>query len=119
MEFYRYKLTEYASHDYFGELIAPAFPNPKLELETYYLARETPKGYWIKIDYYPEEFWRKWVSKTSKKRFAYPTEEEALNNFIKRSKARIKILKRQVIVSEIGLSLAENKKIKDEEEKKS
>lgn len=39
--------------------------------------KETPAGYRI--------FFNRWVSKTAKKRFAYPTIEEAQRNFMKRT----------------------------------
>lgn len=105
MEFYRYVIVEYASHDIDGEYRNPIFPNPKLELRTYFLVKETPKGFWIGYNGIKE----KWVSKTSKKRFAYPTKKEALNNFIKRSQKRVDILKWQLTTSEIGLELGREK----------
>jgi len=52
------------------------------------LLKETPKGYWIKEDF----GFKKWVSKTAKKRFAYPTKKEALINLIKRKERQIRIL---------------------------
>ena len=95
MNFYRYEAVEYAEHDIDGELVSPTFSNPKLELREYNLFKETLKGYWIGY-YNPFGVrlgeWQKWVSKTSKKRFAYPTKEEALINFIKRTERRIGIL---------------------------
>ena len=38
----------------------------------------------------------KWVSKTSHKRYAYPTEEQAMVNFKARKKRQIKILTNQL-----------------------
>ena len=112
MKFYRYEVVEYAEHDIDGELVSPAFPNPKLELRTYDFFKETPKGYWIGY-YNPFGVrlgnWQKWVSKTSKKRFAYPTEKEALINFIKRTERRVKFLDRQVWTCKISLNLAKTK----------
>ena len=76
--------------------------------------KETPKGYWIGYGSLGQHKynWQKWVSKTSKKRFAYPTEKEALTNFIKRTEKRLKILKRQTWTCKISLNLA---KIKENE----
>ena len=54
--------------------------------------------------------WKKWVSKTSRKRFAYPTKEEALENYIKRTEKRLKILEWQVEECKIGIMLAKAKK---------
>jgi hypothetical protein len=106
MKFYRYEMVQYAEKDYDGEYISPIFPNPKLELREYDLFKETPKGYWIGYDKFYK--WKKWIPKISRKRFAYPTKEEALNNFIKRTEKRIKILKWQLDSCEIGLNLAKN-----------
>jgi len=104
MEFYRYEIIEYAVHDFDNELISSKFPNPKLVLSTYDLLKETPKGYWIGYSYS-----KIWISKTSKKRFAYPTKNEALTNFIKRTERRLNILEHQIISCKIGLSLAKEK----------
>lgn len=45
-----------------------------LEFET---IRETPNGYWIKINRFKEKF----VLKDSRKRYAYPTKQEAFESF--------------------------------------
>lgn len=101
-EFYRYESVEYASQDINGDFVSPTFPNPKLNLITLNLFRETPKGYWIGYgDINGLHGYERWVSKTARKRYAYPTKEEALNNFIKRNEKRIKILSRQISVCQI------------------
>ena len=104
VQFYRYECQEYASHDYNGELIASPHPNPKLELRTYDLLKETEKGYWIG---YQGFSLKKWIPKKSKRRYAYPTKEEALTNFITRTKRRVNILQRQIECCQISISLAE------------
>ena len=107
MKFYRYETVQYASMDVDGEYCSSPYPNPKLELSIYNMLAETPKGYWIgygKIDGLHNRF--KWVSKTARKRFAYPTKEEALHNFIKRTEKRLSILEYQAISCKVGLSLA-------------
>lgn len=53
----------------------------KVKLVMYNILRYTLSGVWIKPKYKNE----KWVSLTGKKRFAYPTKKEALDNFIKRT----------------------------------
>lgn len=109
--FYRYETVEYAELDYYGDFVSPAIPNPKVELRTYNLFKETEKGFWIgcgKPDGINSPL--KWVSKTATKRFAYPTKEEALENFIKRNERRIQILKRQSWCCEIAVSIAKNMK---------
>lgn len=78
----------------------------------YCVLRETEKGYWISTGYMtlgeqldllkykgPE----KWVSKTGKKRFAYPTKEEAMVNYIARKKSQIKHCKNMIENAEKGL----------------
>lgn len=107
MQFYRYEAVVYAnmSSDY-GYSIRSM---PKLVLHTYNLHKETPKGYWIGHGYYAPDVLRgnsTWVSKTAKKRYAYPTKEEALTNYIKRTEYRIRILKSQLSDCEYGLKLA-------------
>jgi hypothetical protein len=109
MKFYRYETVEYAVHGMDGELVSPLFPNPKLELRDFDLIKETPKGYWIGGKSFEHIIWKKWMSKTSKRRYACPTEKEALDNFILRTEKRIKILDRQLQSCKIGLNLAKNK----------
>lgn len=109
--FYRYEIVEYAELDYYGDFVSPAIPNPKVKLRTFNLFKETDKGFWIgygNSDGVNSPL--KWVSKTATKRFAYPTKEEALENFIKRNERRIQILKRQSWCSEIAVSIAKNMK---------
>lgn len=107
MKFYRYKWSEYASLDSFGEftMTNQYIPNIRLELITFSLVSETPKGYWIGFD---SKHKYKWISKTAKKRHAYPSKEQALNNFILRTKKRIKILEKQIRCCKISLGYAEN-----------
>lgn len=82
MELYRY---ERRSADYF---------QPRISLEEFEVLSETPKGYWINIYHFfnDRKMGMKWVSKTGKKRFAYPTKEEALESFRARTSRCIKIL---------------------------
>lgn len=94
MKFYRYEAVQYATTDYDGELKSPDLPCPRLECREFQLKKETPKGYWIGWEW--DDFLYKWVSKTSVKRFAYPTKEEALTNFIERKNRQIEILEYQI-----------------------
>ena len=113
--FFRYRIVEYGYTDINGELISPSIPNPTIILDEYNLIKETPKGYWIGYGEYgnPNVFQslNKWVSKTSKKRYAYPTKEDALNNFIKRNERRIKILQRQLTCCQIAVDIAKSMNI--------
>lgn len=111
--FYRYEARTYAVLDRDGDYVSPLFPDPKIELMTFNLHKETPKGYWIGHGLYAPDNLRAnstWVSKTAKKRYAYPTKEEAMNNYLKRTERRIKILKNELLTCEIALRKA--KKIK-------
>jgi len=108
MKFYRYEAVVYAVHDHDGELVSPRIRIPEMVLHTYNLHKETPKGYWIGYGH-PDnglQSHSRWVSKTAKKRYAYPTKGEALNNYIKRTEKRIKILKGQLEECEHGLMKA-------------
>ena len=73
-----------------------------IELQIFHELRETKCGHWIIRDYFERyqkpwpggiksmaESFKKWVSKTSRKRFAYPTKEEALKNLKKRKERQI------------------------------
>lgn len=102
--------------------ICNGYSNWRLNKETFYLLRETPKGYWIarkgytlgKCSFKPTWESAIWVSKTASKRYAYPTEEEALSGFFYRKNRQVKILKSQLSKAEAGLKLA-----KDEMRKRS
>lgn len=103
MKFYRYEAKEYAVLGMDGEYESSDIPNPKIELQRYRLIKETPKGYWISQCWDKKPYFKRWISKTSRKRYAYPTKAEALQNYIKRTERRIKIMKRQVWACEIAL----------------
>lgn len=90
MEFYRYEDFNSWNHFYV--------------LRVLYLVKETPKGWWIsdEKDYLLKAekealvIKKRWISKTSRKRFAYPTREEALNSYKARKKRQIIILKNKI-----------------------
>jgi hypothetical protein len=69
----------------------------------YVLVKETPKGYWIKPTWDINEDHKKWVSKTSKRRYAYPTKEEAMINFRARKKRQIQILTAKIQNARLAL----------------
>jgi hypothetical protein len=111
MKFYRYEIVEYAVIGDDGEYADAKFPNPKLELREFNLQKETPKGYWIGYGFIHPHSLRgqaRWVSKTCRKRYAYPTKEEALLNFVKRTEKRMRILDWQSQVCRISLIIAKN-----------
>jgi len=83
---------------------------------TFPLVRETRCGYWINV-------WGddKWVSKTSRKRYAYPTEKLALESYIARKKSQLEILIQRRLNTELRLGFATNfdpKKVKDTQQSK-
>lgn len=113
MEFYRYEIKRYSSSSYddYGSYDYPrkSVSYSELNLIIYNLYKETPKGYWIGFGKKEIGFLHSesiWVSKTSRKRFAYPTKKEALVNYIKRTEIRSNILKSQYDECECGIKEA-------------
>lgn len=83
-----------------------------LEFKEYFSVKETTCGYWIVPIYYESYYNKKeelenikwkWIPKESRKRFAYPTKEEAIRNFETRTKKYIKILKARLEMAELKL----------------
>ena len=68
------------------------YPNTiNIKLRKFRVVKWTPCGYWIQVyDFDPD--YKKWVSKNGRKRFAYPTVEQAETNFIARKQKQILIL---------------------------
>lgn len=106
MKFYRYHLKLGTNRLF-----------PILEYTEYSLLKETPNGYWIvpgDSEYYLERSIviansvKKWIPKQSKKRFAYPTKKEALDNFIYRTKKRIDFLATDLQAYQRALNVASN-----------
>ncbi len=86
--------------------------SPRVDLLEYVLIKETLKGYWIKRDFEKYAFYggkTRWVSKTARKRFAYPSKEEALENYLSRKKRQVFILSTKVKEAEFLLDVAETK----------
>jgi hypothetical protein len=93
MEFYRYE-----EH------------NNSVRLITLNLHKETLMGYWIGYGSTNVGSLRsesRWVAKSGKKRYAYPTKKEALTSLFKRKKQQVRILKKQLRTAEIALRNAE------------
>jgi len=74
---------------------------------TYKVLRETPAGYWVVngYSYGPEE----WVSKTGKKRKAYPTKEEAMISYLHRKRFQIALLEGRLSKAKYNRALADAK----------
>ena len=89
-----------------------------LEIEVYVGVKKTPKGMWIIRNDWIDYVDQKWVKKrfildSSKKKYAYPTVQGAVNNFIKRKIRQLSILESQLNDTKYQLELAECMKIKD------
>lgn len=94
MKFYRYEIGHVQS------LHGGLFPNAEVQLKEFLLVKETPKGYWIADSWMKILHLKsKWVSKTAKKRYAYPTKKEALRAAKTRTVRRIKILSTQLEIA--------------------
>lgn len=70
-----------------------------MDLTEYTVKKETRCGYWIS-DFGGR---KKWVSKTSTKRFAHPTPEEALRAFVARKTAYVRHARRRLAEAEQAL----------------
>ena len=105
---YRYQEQSYSNG-------VDQFDNPlpgyklKIELHTYRIIRETPKGVWIN-DYGKDRF----VLLTAKKKFACRTKEEALESFIARKNRQIGILSAQLEKAKLAKRFAKNNQIEKE-----
>lgn len=85
MKFYRYDIHRSGSLNEFDEVIYKT----TIQLTEYRMVKETPKGYWIDVKGRDKVYW---VSKTARKRQAYPTKEEAMVSFVIRTRRRRAIL---------------------------
>lgn len=87
-----------------GEWVSSGRYKVEVILNEYHSVKETPKGHWITN---PLKIYKTWISNTSKKRYAYPTKEEALNSFRIRNMKRLTYLKRDLGNVNEALRLAE------------
>lgn len=117
MIFYRYYLRP-------GEF---GYPDPTIVERRFVLVRETPKGYWIDdervfqasqadrwglnqlvmADPWDSLLKPKWVSKTSRKRFAYPAKEEALNSLLIRLRKRVEYANAELSKCRPGIDIVQ------------
>lgn len=102
MILYRYEAVQHASVGYDGEYFRPSYPCPRIELREFVTQKETPGGYWIDIIYGKP----RWVSRTGRKRYAYPTKEEAMVNYVKRTEKHVSMLRSRLETAEIALERA-------------
>src|ERR1017187_10942745 len=62
----------------------------------WYMVKETPKGYWIAEQWDSQATYKKFVLKDGRKRFAYPTREQAFDAYLKRKEKQVTILTHQL-----------------------
>lgn len=77
--------------------------NVRIFVEEFYVRKETPQGYWYSQK---GSMKQRWTSKTARRRYAYPTKEEALQNFIYRQKTSISLGKWHIRFSELAIEQA-------------
>lgn len=86
--------------------------------EEFDLVRETPGGYWIEPSSTTSllnsilENNTRWIPKKSKKRFAYPTELEAIESFVARKRQQLRILYGQLNVTKDALDVGNKLEMK-------
>lgn len=85
------KLYRYERDDQNGKVFVNLFE--------YEVIKETPKGYWIQFAPYDKKHW---VSKTSKKKFAYLDKETAWINWKLRTRKHINILEERLMNAKIA-----------------
>ena len=90
---YRYEEDTRASfgRDINGEIIGPTSYTHALRPYEFDVDKETEKGYWV-LTFEG----RKWISKYSIKRYAYPSKKEALEAFIYRKKRQVGIMENRL-----------------------
>lgn len=80
-------------------------PDYSIALVECEVLRPTKEGYWIKRPYSRKE---RWVSKTTTKRYAYPTKAEAYQSFVIRAKHAVKHCEHNLTTANKFLKLVEN-----------
>lgn len=100
---YRFEAMHYESDGMMSPGLLDKFKS-ELILEKHPISAETPKGYWISL--YCGNHKDRWVSKTAKKRFAYPTVKEAFDSYLARKLSYVKHARRQLARAEADLHLA-------------
>ncbi len=104
MFLYRYEEVCFAAPlDEHDNPILGLSPNIKLYCYSYEVTRTTNCGFWLPGT--------KWVSNSSKKRFAHPTKDEAYRSFQKRKERQISILKAQLRHAELAHDITQKEAI--------
>lgn len=82
---------------------------PFIVLERYPVIRETPKGVWLALGFGDRRF----VLRTARKRWACPTEDEALESFKARKRRQCRILRAQLKHAATALAQVENDRVEE------
>ena len=111
--------TYYRLRDYYTEY------GTTIELEKFYVVKETPRGVWVKSHFAPECYsyedlkkyrYIRWIHNDSAKKHCYPTLKEAIGSFKKRKIRQAAILNsqlRQVQAVLDGAKIWENAELSD------
>ena len=111
--------TYYRLRDYYTEY------GTTIELEKFYVVKETPCGVWVKSQFAPEWYsyedlkkyrYIRWIHNDSAKKHCYPTLKEAIGSFKKRKIRQAAILNsqlRQVQAVLDGAKIWENAELSD------
>lgn len=83
-----------------------------IRIQKYFVTKVTPKGVWLTSCFWANDIsWSKYdrfVRNNARKRFACPTEQEALESFVARKKAQRKIYKHRLNTVNAVLKLVSN-----------
>lgn len=100
----RYRLDEIGTHF------------ATVELQVFESVKRTKCGRWIRPGsqmFEPFNKEHRWVSDTARKRYAYPTQIEALNGLILRTERRVEILEELLMMCKEGLKESKNMLVTD------
>ena len=93
--FYNYTVTTYASGlDEYGDCYPSS--SSTLELNKFFLVKESDKTWCVVAEWDNNSRHKHYIRKSSRKKFAYPTIEEAANGFLMRKNRQIEILTGQL-----------------------
>lgn len=92
-----------ANHYYRVKEVWYAESTLRLKIDRYHIKRKTPCGVWIDTGYSSEKF----ILTKARKKWACPTEEEAIESFKFRKRRQVKILKAQLERAQQALNTIE------------
>lgn len=80
-----------------------------VNLRQFEVVRETPKGVWLRLYEYSDMSPLRFVLRESRKRYACPTKEQAMESFLARKRKQMRILKQKLQHVEEAIQIAEGK----------